>query len=102
MANTVTGTCRVWDEYIEETGELGDCSHLDLNPEDAIVLQSNSIYWIHDRTPHESLACPYNTPRQFFRLVTNNTSLWYSEHNTPNPLGVKPDCEVVKGNKFKK
>ena len=41
--------------------------------------------------------------RQFFRLVTGPVSLWYQDHSTTNPLGVKPDPKVtriVAGNKF--
>ena len=32
-------------------------------------------------------------------------SLWYADHSTPNPLGVKPDpaiTKIVVGNKFSK
>ena len=41
--------------------------------------------------------------RQFFRLVTGPVSLWYQDHSTTNPLGVKPDPKVTKivaGDKF--
>jgi len=41
--------------------------------------------------------------RQFFRLVTSQVSLWYADHSTPNPLGVKPDpaiTRIVVGDKF--
>ena len=46
---------------------------------------------------------PERVFRQFFRLVTANVSLWYKDHSTSNPLGVKPDpriTHVVVGNKF--
>ena len=55
------------------------------------------------RTPHESLPVPQRAFRQFFRLVTANVSLWYKDHSTANPLGVKPDprtTHVVVGDKF--
>ena len=55
------------------------------------------------RTPHESLALKQSSFRQFFRLVTSQVSLWYSNHSTPNPLGVVPDpgvTRVVTGDKF--
>ena len=33
----------------------------------------------------------------------SQVSLWYADHSTPNPLGVKPDpaiTKIVRGNKF--
>merc|ERR1712107_790288 len=57
------------------------------------------------RTPHESLPLKTGAFRQFFRLVTSQVSLWYADHSTPNPLGVKPDpaiTKIVRGNKFSK
>jgi len=35
----------------------------------------------------------------------SDVSLWYEDHSTPNPKGVKPDpkiTKIVKGNKFAK
>jgi len=49
------------------------------------------------------LPVPQRVFRQFFRLVTANVSLWYKNHSTANPLGVKPDprtTHVVVGDKF--
>jgi hypothetical protein len=61
-----------------------------------------------DRTPHESLPvkAPENDPmathayRQFFRLVVGSISVWYSKHNTPNPLGMLPDAPISNEDKF--
>ena len=56
-----------------------------------------------DRTPHESLPLDETTYRQFFRLVTSQVSLWYEDHSTPDPNGVKPDpsvTSIVRGDKF--
>ena len=69
------------------------------------------------RTPHESLPLKKGAFRQFFRLVTSQVvinslfislfaskvSLWYADHSTANPLGVKPDpaiTRIVVGDKF--
>ena len=40
--------------------------------------------------------------RQYFRLVTSEVSVWYEEHSTPNPIGIKPpdSVKIIKGNKF--
>ena len=49
------------------------------------------------------MVIPEGSYRQFFRLVTSQVSLWYKDHSTPNPLGVKPDPDVtqtVVGDKF--
>ena len=70
--------------------------------------QSNLISF---RTPHESLPLQEAAQRQFFRIVTsqvfvfdnsyhskyfnNQVSLWYADHSTVNPLGVRPDPAVT-------
>ena len=68
-------------------------------------MKPNRLYWMTDRTPHESLPLKAGTYRQFFRLVMSQVSLWYEDHSTPNPNGVKPDLtitKIVRGNKFDK
>lgn len=63
------------------------------------------------RTPHESLPLTEAAHRQFFRLVTSEVrprhdaqvALWYRDHSTANPLGVRPDPDTtitVSGDKF--
>ena len=66
-------------------------------------MDPNTMYWITDRTPHESLPLNNNTYRQYFRLVTHQVSLWFEDHSTKNPLGAVPDpiiTKIVKGSKF--
>ena len=39
----------------------------------------------------------------FICLSVSKVSLWYADHSTPNPLGVKPDpaiTRIVVGDKF--
>ena len=63
------------------------------------------VYWITDKTPHESVPLKEKTMRQFFRIVTSEVSFWFRDHSTPNPLGVLPDPEITKtvtGDKFSK
>ena len=89
----------------EAIGKLGDIGHLrKLLPDDlSETLKKNRMYWLTDRTPHESLPVKEQTYRQFFRLVTSQVSLWYEDHSTPNPNGIVPDpkiTKIVKGNKF--
>jgi hypothetical protein len=40
--------------------------------------------------------------RQFFRLVSDEITVWYAAHSTRNPLGVAPPPHVtiVDGDKF--
>ena len=90
---------------LPRAGQLGNIEHLRrLLPSSlAETTKANQMYWMTDRTPHESLPVKEDTFRQFFRLVTSRVSLWYEEHSTPNPLGVTPDPDVtkiVRGNKF--
>ena len=106
IASSVSGSSRVWNCGIdpEAVGPHGDIEHLRfLLPETGKVLCPGQLYWITDRTPHESLPLKEKTYRQFFRLVTADVSLWYRDHSTANPLGVEPDrniTKIVAGNKF--
>ena len=89
----------------EAIGTLGNIEHLRhlLPPELAQTMKPNHLYWMTDRTPHESLPMREGTYRQFFRLVTSRVSLWYEDHSTPNPNGVRPNpkiTKIVRGNKF--
>jgi hypothetical protein len=69
---------------------------------DGELMKKDTVYWITDKTPHESLPNPTDKPiyRQFFRLVVGPVDVWYSQHNTPNPLGIQPDAQIVHYNKF--
>ena len=106
VASSVPGSSRVWNCGIEPVGvgPLGDIEHLRfLLPGAGKVLDPGQLYWITDKTPHESLPLKERTYRQFFRLVTADVSLWYKDHSTANPLGVEPDpgiTKIVVGNKF--
>ena len=107
MASNVADSCRVWDCQIMDDsciGHLGDIEHLRSLLPESEVMEPNCLYWLTDRTPHESLPLKKKTYRQFFRLVTSQVSLWFEEHSTKNPLGVVPDpniTKIVKGSKFK-
>ena len=106
VASSVSDSSRVWNCSIDPmaVGSHGDIEHLRfLLPGTGKVLDPGQLYWITDRTPHESLPLKERTYRQFFRLVTANVSLWYRDHSTANPLGVEPDpgiTRIVIGNKF--
>jgi len=108
MASTVADSCRVWDcQIVDDTciGHMGDIEHLRSLLPESEVMEPNCLYWITDRTPHESLPLKKRTYRQFFRLVTSQVSLWFEDHSTKNPLGVVPDpniTKIVKGSKFNK
>ena len=65
-----------------------------------IAAEPNTMYWITDRTPHEAVPAEKDGYRQFIRLVSEEVSVWFAQHNTPNPLGVKPNCPIVDINKF--
>jgi len=106
LASNIPNSCRVWNCGVSPrvVRRLGDVSHLTpCLPQPAHNLLANSLYWLTDRTPHESLPLTEPGYRQFFRLVTSEVSLWYRDHSTPNPLGVQPDPEITKvvlGDKF--
>ena len=108
MASNVDDSCQVWDCQVMDDnliGHLGDVEHLRSLLPESEMMKANCIYWITDRTPHESLPLKKDTFRQYFRLVTSQVSLWFEEHSTENPLGVVPDpkiTKIVKGSKFNK
>ncbi len=59
------------------------------------MMKKDTLYWITDRTPHESVPMKKAGYRQFFRLVTSNLSVWYPEHSTANPVGIIPDEDIT-------
>jgi hypothetical protein len=104
LASTVPDSSALWDCAVSTPGLLGDCEELrdHLHAYGPIILNSNRLYWITDRTPHEALPMPASGIRQFFRLVTEKVDLWYEQHSTPNPMGVTPppSCKIITENKF--
>ena len=75
---------------------MGDIEHLQAFLPQSQKVKKNRIYWLTDRTPHESLPLKKGTYMQFFKLVTNEVSLWFEEHSTKNPKGIVPDPKVTK------
>ena len=112
MASNVENSCKVWNCQIQRpevdsldiVGKHGDIEHLrEFLPADSETMAANQVYWITDRTPHESLPLSKGTYRQFFRLVTSQVGAWFEDHSTKNPNGVVPNpklTRIVKGSKF--
>ena len=110
MSCNMDRSCEIWNCRVDENaaiGKLGDLEHLRTTLKDYGVhrqyMRAGRLYWITDRTPHESLPVRKSGVRQFFRIVTSQLSLWYAEHSTSNPLGVVPDpaiTKIVYGSKF--
>ena len=112
MVSNMDDTCAAWNCAIDVdgtdediVGRGGDIEHLrGLLPTDArVVMKANHLYWITDRTPHETLPAPRDGWRQWVRVVTKGVGAWFQDHSTPNPNGVVPDpaitC-VLAGDKF--
>ena len=113
VASNVADSCAAWDCAVlgAEEGEPlikphGDVEHLrpilEANSKEQ-RMAANRLYWMTDRTPHESLPLKKACHRQWFRLVTSGVSAWFVDHSTPNPNGVVPDPDVtitLKGDKF--
>jgi hypothetical protein len=111
IASNIEDSCKVWPVLIENPEEITDAhggiKHLRNGLGEGQCLKAGELMWITDRTPHESLPlkAPKDDPdakfvyRQFFRLVVGKISVWYSQHNTPNPL-VQPDAPISHESKF--
>eukprot|EP00051_Salpingoeca_urceolata_P015508 m.201473 g.201473 ORF g.201473 m.201473 type:complete len:286 (+) comp18420_c0_seq1:12-869(+) len=98
MAST-DGRCRMWDMLDLRGDFLGAVPR----PKgDGTVCKPNTMYWMTDRTPHESLDAEGKEPytRQWFRLVGSRVDRWFSKHSTANPLGIEPDCDIEDRDKF--
>jgi len=97
MAST-DGACRVWDSTTYDVDALGA---LNGSPQGLVEkMDPSRLYWLTDRTPHEALPSRFSGNRQFFRLVSNKVDGWWEDHNTANPLGILPDCAILRGSKF--
>lgn len=110
MASSVANTCKIWPLQIckpeQVTDSHGSLEHMRESLGEGRLLGANEMVWFTDTTPHESLPLVSSSPgekyvyRQFFRLVVGPISVWYSKHNTPNPLGVQPDAVISHEDRF--
>ena len=102
IATNAENSYRVWDCQIKKgveneiIGKFGDVEHLRQYLDNGETIKSNTIYWITDRTPHESLPILEGTYRQYFSLVTHEVSLWFEDYYTQNPFGIEPDPSITK------
>lgn len=97
MAST-DGSCRIWNHMTKDVDFYGALL-LPITGEPELM-EANTLYWLTDRTPHEALPVNRDIERQYFRLVSNEVSVWWKQHSTSNPLGVQPDCKVFTHSKF--
>eukprot|EP00243_Klebsormidium_subtile_P001385 TRINITY_DN12387_c1_g1_i1.p1 TRINITY_DN12387_c1_g1~~TRINITY_DN12387_c1_g1_i1.p1 ORF type:complete len:296 (+),score=44.50 TRINITY_DN12387_c1_g1_i1:168-1055(+) len=112
MASNVSDSCTVWPVLINKPSEVserhGGIEHMRERLGPGRNLAAGELCWFTDRTPHEAnpLRAPSDNPgakfraRSFFRLVVGEISVWYFNHNTPNPLGVLPDAPISDEDKF--
>ena len=105
MASNTENSTKLYPYLVENSEKVTDIHggleeyKSDLTGE---IMKKDTMYWFTDKTPHESLPNLTDKPvyRQFFRLVVGPIGVWYSQHNTPNPLGVQPEAEIVEYSKF--
>jgi len=105
MASSVGKPTRVWNAKVKDpavVGRLGSVEHIRPALGNGYVLNSGELVWMTDLIPHEALPLKKGTYRQYFRLVTDDISVWYSQHSTPNPLGIEPPkyIRIIRTNKF--
>jgi hypothetical protein len=99
LASNMDDTTLIYSAHVKDDviGINGDLEHMrDYLEENYIksILKAGNLFWMTDRTPHESLPLTHPGFRQFFRLVTSQVSFWYSKHSTENPL-CKPGPDVI-------
>jgi hypothetical protein len=108
FGSNVSGSCAIWPDRIvvdvDDPGAVGtggSCEHLRHYLGVPRETKAGEIWWMTDRTPHEALPQRHGEWRQFFRLVVGKVSVWYSKHNTTNPLcPVPPGVLVIDDDKF--
>ena len=98
IASTVDKTTRIFDCSVEPTHFHGAMEEYPDAPSEE--LKANTLYWLHDKVPHEVLPMKEAQYRQFFRLISEDLHGWYAKHNTPNPYGVQPSAPILYGSKF--
>jgi hypothetical protein len=94
------GRCRIWDVMTDAVSLGGSVVR---KPEgDGFVMEPGMLFWMTDRTPHESLPVEVAGWRQWFRLVSPNIAIWWAQHSTQNPTGlqVPASVQVMPGDKF--
>ena len=98
------GTCNIYDTYVsnKNVDKHGSTLKESVANTRCVKAKPSTMYWVTDRTPHESLPVAEKTNRQFFRLVSEDIHAWYKKHSTPNPLGIEPKCRIVDTDKFAK
>ena len=107
LGSTVDDSCVIHDCRINPhvIGTHGSLEHLRKQIFEKCGVRKSckagQLYWITDKTPHESMVLQPGTKRQFFRLVTSSISHWYAEHSTSNDLCKVPEnVVIIRGNKF--
>lgn len=72
LANSIDGTCAVWDAEHADTSFDGDIGHeaASYPYEDAVFMRAGEVREIGILTPHESLPVENATHRQFLRIVS--------------------------------
>lgn len=99
IASNVPDSTRLWkckitnDEIIGKNGNIEPMR--EFLPSQGMLLKPGQVYWMSDRTPHESLPMKKTTLRQFFRIMTSEVEFWFKDHYTANPMGVLPDPHVT-------
>lgn len=94
------GRCRIWDEMTNAISLYGGLIH---EPKgDPTIMEPGELYWMTDRTPHESLPVEVKGWRQWFRLVSPDIAIWWAGDSTANATGLQvPDgVQVINDSKF--
>lgn len=92
IANSIPGTCMVWNKDVEDTTPDGDLSMRagEFPREEGRMMDAGEVLEIGIFTPHEPIAQPATGPRQFFRIVGRGVQ-GREDYFTRNPLLERTD-----------
>jgi hypothetical protein len=95
MASNVNESCQIWNINANNPKPIDIQSQIMETKCDPYKIKQNELIWFTDTCPHEVLPQKYSAIRQWFRIVTSQNSFWFSKTDTPNSLGIEPDCQII-------
>lgn len=97
VASNTDNLCSAWEgDFVGVPVGDGDCAHLEdqCTSDRQHDFKAGQVYWMDGLAVHESYAASHDVDRQFIRVSLPSASPWF-EGYTENPLGIKPNGEIL-------